>query len=194
MRNFCNQRINYSQSVYSSKNLAAQRVTIPCLVCPANHVRTGDNIHHSSYVACHHDGEAPIDMDNVGVFTLNSSTRYEMITDGTSYTIFLGETRLPMTNVGLSLAKRGPVGLLGWMSGTRSTLRNASGINVNDLAETDEVADPTGPVGGFGSNHQGGAYFSWGDGSVRFLSDSIDTTILHQMAHPADGELRSSFE
>ena len=45
----------------------------------------------NNYAACHNDVEAPIDAKNTGVFYLNSATRYEDITDGTSFTIFVGE-------------------------------------------------------------------------------------------------------
>ena len=43
------------------------------------------------YAGCHHDVEAPIAANNTGVFFLNSSVRYEDITDGSSSTIFIGE-------------------------------------------------------------------------------------------------------
>ena len=47
----------------------------------------------TSYAACHHDVEAPIDADNHGVFYLNSRTRYDDITDGPAFTILVGEYR-----------------------------------------------------------------------------------------------------
>jgi prepilin-type processing-associated H-X9-DG protein len=44
-------------------------------------------------------------------------------------------------------------------------------------------------VGGFTSAHPGVCNFAMGDGSVRVLTKSINTTILKQLAHRADGEL-----
>jgi prepilin-type N-terminal cleavage/methylation domain-containing protein/prepilin-type processing-associated H-X9-DG protein len=44
-------------------------------------------------------------------------------------------------------------------------------------------------VGGFGSWHTGGAQFVFGDGSVRFISQSIDRAILQAMANRADRKL-----
>jgi prepilin-type processing-associated H-X9-DG protein len=44
-------------------------------------------------------------------------------------------------------------------------------------------------VGGFGSNHPGGANFALGDGSVRFIADSIDLSILQTLANRHDGKL-----
>ena len=39
------------------------------------------------------------------------------------------------------------------------------------------------------SYHPGGANFLFGDGSVRFLSDSIDMPIFQQLGHRSDGQL-----
>ena len=44
-------------------------------------------------------------------------------------------------------------------------------------------------VGGFGSNHTGGANFSLCDGSVRFVSDTTDTKVLMSAASRDGGEL-----
>ena len=44
-------------------------------------------------------------------------------------------------------------------------------------------------VGGFGSSHSNGANFLFGDGVVRFVSESISMKIYRQLGHRADGEL-----
>jgi prepilin-type processing-associated H-X9-DG protein len=81
--------------------------------------------------------ETPIDADNDGVFFLNSKLRSRDIPDGTSNTIFFGESII-ITNIGAekpyyTLRKyilpedvEGPFvyGSLGWMSGTPGTIRN----------------------------------------------------------------------
>ncbi len=64
----------------------------------------------STYAGCQHDEEAPIDADNHGVFYLNSHVTTYAIPDGASHTIMVGEKRDNAE--------------LGWMSGTRDTLRN----------------------------------------------------------------------
>ena len=51
---------------------------------------------------------------------------------------------------------------------------------------------PTNPllaVGGFGSRHPGGSQFALGDGSVRFLPETISPTVFANLAHRADGEI-----
>lgn len=110
---YLEQRSAYHQldrnlSVYDSKNAPVRRHNIQSLICPS---QPGFNGGYSSYAAVHHDVEAPIDVDNLGSFFLNSRLKYDDITDGTSNTLFLGE-------------KISEPGDLGWTSGTRATLRN----------------------------------------------------------------------
>jgi len=120
----------------------------------------------SSYAACHNDVEAPIASDNAGVFFLNSAVASDDVRDGLSRTIFAGEkTR---------------TGDLGWISGTRATLRN-TGTPIN--ART----TPAGAVGGYGSLHPGGANIAFGDGSVRLLKAAIDPKVYRMLGARADG-------
>ena len=98
--------------MYAPSNLTARLVVISTFLCPSD-ARDWANggVALSNYAGCHHDVEAPIAANNTGVFFLNSSVRYEDITDGSSSTIFIGE-------------KTSEAGDLGWASGTRATLRN----------------------------------------------------------------------
>ncbi len=120
----------------------------------------------SSYAACYHDVEAPIAAENAGVFFLNSAVASDDIKDGLSRTIFVGE--------------KSRTGDLGWISGTRATLRN-TGSRIND------PPIPLAPVGGFGSLHPGGANIAFGDGSVRFLKPTINPKVYRMMGSRADG-------
>lgn len=52
--------------------------------------------------------------------------------------------------------------------------------------------NPGSDVGGFGSYHTGGSQFALADGSVRFLSQSIDATVMQQLGNRADGTLTRS--
>ena len=110
---------DFTVGVYHKNNDPVRAVGLRVVVCPSQSVNPatrigGVDVRLASYAACHHDREAPIDANNNGVFFLNSRIRYEDVTDGSSHTIFLGE--------------KIPDGLdLGWMSGTRATLRNVGG-------------------------------------------------------------------
>ena len=100
--------IDRSVGVYAPKNAPVRRLGIGCLTCPSQSV---SSYGYSSYAGVYHDAEAPIDADNRGVFFRNSRVRYDDVTDGSAYTLFLGE-------------KISEPGDLGWMSGTNATLRN----------------------------------------------------------------------
>jgi prepilin-type N-terminal cleavage/methylation domain-containing protein len=306
--------LDLQAGAYDPRNLPAAEVVISTLYCPSEMLSCSDDGRAlSSYAACHNDVEAPIDTTNNGVMFLNSSVRERDLTDGASYTLFVGE-------------KRNEPKDLGWLSGTRATLRNtgtvinatpaegpaATGVqlilppppplpeaihddsNASDRdgaaeqpdtelepdsaspnasttdeqathdeasasesesgeaaiagsvnadsevqptddtvsADVDEgatddaekngdmsdadiepapVSNENAPlrtpeqmaaaaaiqallknplyVGGFGSPHSGGAFFIFGDGSVRFLGDSIDRRAFEQLGHRADGKL-----
>ena len=95
----------------------------------------------------------------------------------------------------------GSLGDLGWMSGTRATLRN-TGTPINRTGDGSvafgrrnrtppPAASSPAWVGGFESLHTGGAQFAFGDGAVRFLSEQIGMTVYQQLGHRADGRLLS---
>jgi prepilin-type N-terminal cleavage/methylation domain-containing protein len=127
--------INHKVGVYHRSNARIRDLDFDILRCPSSPGPSGG---YTNYAAVHHDVEAPIDVDNHGVFFLNSRVRYRDITDGASNTLFLGEK--------LSLA-----GDLGWMSGTRSTLRNTGTV----LNATNRSARINGQAGGAASQSQG---------------------------------------
>jgi prepilin-type processing-associated H-X9-DG protein len=188
--------VDESASVYAPSNRALCTSQLNTLVCPSDPgpMRGTDGSVGTNYAGCHHDVEAPIDADNHGVLFLNSRIRYEDIEDGTSETFLLGET----------LRNRQD---LGWASGTRASLRNTgSPINSGDLRygttavtpwsdgtpiiPSGKLPDPKNLllVGGFGSKHPGGANFSFCDGSVRFVSETIDRQNFQRLGHRADEE------
>jgi prepilin-type N-terminal cleavage/methylation domain-containing protein len=211
--------IDKTLSVYHKKNAPAGAVAIRILGCPSSAAWNSASSH---YAAVHNDLEKPIDAKDNGVFFLNSKIRYDDVTDGSSHTIFIGE-KIP------------DAWDFFWMSGTRSTLRNAgTGVNAMTFAtglprpggpadpmppplpdavpEIDNVEKPDDPtlpaeagaaapqgaaaapgsplwVGGFGSQHPGGAIFAMGDGSTRFMSSTVGPPILSDLAHRNDGKL-----
>lgn len=114
--------IDFTVGAYDKKNQPARVVQISTFLCPSDpgpRWSGGPQCWPSSYAACHHDVEAPIDQDNHGAFYLNSHVRSREIPDGASHTIYLGEKRLG-----------DDMWDYGWMSGTRSTLRN-TGTPIN---------------------------------------------------------------
>lgn len=104
--------IDESQSVYAPANAPMRQLALAVVRCPSEPNDSALLVGVSSYAGSHHDVEAPIDIDNHGIFFLNSGLRDEDVRDGLAHTIFLGEKRIDADD-------------LGWMSGTRATLRNA---------------------------------------------------------------------
>ena len=105
--------VDKQQSIYHAKNGPVQKLTLSGFNCPSS--TAGGPM--TDYAACHHDSEAPIDVNNNGVFFLNSRVKYRDVKDGSSNTIFLGEKITDAWD-------------MEWCSGTRGTLRNTGwGIN-----------------------------------------------------------------
>jgi len=185
--------------VYDPSNSAMRMARIGILLCPSDlgPEQGKDGAFGTNYKGCHHDVEAPIDGDNQGVLFLNSRVRYDDIEDGLSETIMLGEALRNDSD-------------LGWVSGTRGTLRNTgSPINLGNLwdlpaaqarwSDGTAILKPGPPpdpkrdtrVGGFGSRHPGGANFTFCDGSVRFLSETVERRTFQCLGHRSDGEMIS---
>ncbi|MES2792160.1 MAG: DUF1559 domain-containing protein [Planctomycetota bacterium] len=177
---------------FGGTDVGPTAVVLNVVSCPSDPAAAGP----SSFAGCHNDIEAPIDVDNNGVLFLNSSVRFEGIPDGLSNTLFVGER-----------IRQGET--LSWASGTSATLRNA-GVNINfdrrapgapapvgNAPATPAVAGGVNPallkVGGFSSHHTGGAHFSLGDGSVRFISENIDASRFRNLINRADGALPTDF-
>ena len=100
--------------IYHPDNMPVRRLNVEIFSCPSA-PRSGRA--YSDYAGVHNDVEAPIDVTNNGVFFLNSRVSYFDLKDGSSHTLFIGE-------------KETYAGDLGWMSGTRATLRN-TGVRIN---------------------------------------------------------------
>ena len=124
--------IDFSVGAYDKKNAPVRAVPIRLLRCPSDWAPPATNgAAITNYAGCHHDVEAPIDADNNGVLFLNSRIRTRDVPDGRVHTIFVGEKLIDVD--------------LGWMSGTRATLRNTGGV-------------PNQGVPGFGVAWSGAAY------------------------------------
>ena len=172
---------------YAPVNSQIRATLVSFLICPSfpGAERNFDGtVAISSYAGCHNDVEAPIDADNHGLLFLNSAIKYTDILDGSSQTILIGEMRTREDS-------------LGWVSGTRATLRNTDTLDNSPWRDRpDRPPLPVlGPleVGGFGSAHPGGANFAFADGSCRSISEDVDVTVLHQFGHRADGALQERY-
>jgi len=100
--------IDFSVGVYAPPNFPVRKAQIPLLLCPSVASTQGPT---SDYAACYSDQDTPIDVTSNGAFILNRRLRYDELKDGSSSTLFIAEKWSDGYD-------------LGWMSGTRATLRN----------------------------------------------------------------------
>jgi prepilin-type N-terminal cleavage/methylation domain-containing protein/prepilin-type processing-associated H-X9-DG protein len=178
--------IDQTAGAYAPVNKKARQIAIASFICPSspeNYMATEDNYPMSSYAAVSNDIEAPIDVNNNGVFYLNSRTKFSDILDGASNTLFLGEKTSQYID-------------LGWVSGTRATLRNGTLSGHNTFSNQPEPTSEFGSlfVGGFSSYHAGGSNFVFGDGSVRFLSQNTVAEVMQKLSNRKDEKFISANE
>ena len=109
--------------------------------------------------------------DSLGMFYGNSRVRVRDIRDGTSQTVVVGEVRRNSATSGCC------VWAMEWYghswSGTYWPM-NPSGAN---------------EIYSFASMHEGGSFFTFADGSVKFLSENIDMTTYRALSTCAGNEL-----
>lgn len=115
-----------------------------------------------------------------GIFDLNSNVRFRDLTDGSSNTAVAGE-RTSDGNakagvwVGLTTHSTSVYDVIWIMrSGTDGGLNKRNGVN-------------------FGSLHEGGAHFLFGDGRVRFLSENMSEATYELLASFKDGQVLGEF-
>ncbi|MCO8125392.1 DUF1559 domain-containing protein [Stieleria sp. TO1_6] len=170
-------QIDRSKSIYDAVNAPVLRLNYPGVKCPS----TSTYPHNaSSYIGFHNPTEKPIDTSDQGVFVLNTVITSDDISDGLSNTAFVSEKLTPPDD-------------LGWLSGTRATLRNVGdGIQ----SRLDATPNPPSPlaVGSIGSRHPAGANILFGSGMIRFQTTHTDQRVLEQMVDRRDGQLPLSFQ
>lgn len=179
-------KFNQELGAYAAENAevrAAQLATLQCPSSAGDRAYVAGTVGHADYAACYHDVEAPIDAKNNGLLFLNSNVRYSDIFDGSSNTILVGEKNTYEDD-------------LGWVSGTRATLRNASRLESpqrRQPVQLDQVAAEEEPpastfVGGLGSPHPGIVNIALADGAVRGVNINVDPEVLRRLGNRQDGE------
>lgn len=109
-----------------------------------------------------------------GAFYHNSQTRLDDLRDGISNTIVVGE-------------RSSRLGSVTWVGSVAEANRPMSRV----VGRAERVPnDPLGHFEDFGSQHVSGAFFLFGDGSVRLLSQAIDLDTYRALATRAGGEVQ----
>ncbi|EAQ80810.1 DUF1559 domain-containing protein [Blastopirellula marina] len=139
--------------------------------------------------SCANNSGGRLFYDN-GILFFNSKTKFRDMTDGTSNTFAVGESKYCLTP-----ESRADGIYSSWASGTR--INAAFGLPFGVAAAFQQInSDPRVGLKNdtlhimtklFGSYHPGGCHFLFGDGSVHFLPETIDLAIYQQMSKRQDG-------
>ena len=143
----------------------------------------------ANYVGMFGDTEPGI--DGSGLFFRNSHVRFREITDGTSYTIAIGERSHLLGEATWIGAVTGAVLAPG--PGDNDgigvfEIEHGSSMVLGHTGEHKGPGDPTGDVNMFYSQHSGGVNFVFADGHVTFLTTNLDYKIFKAMSTRAGGE------
>ena len=215
-----------SESPSSGANYVASKESVDAYHCPS--FPAPDSLH-TNYFGVMGGGEDLASMASSsrpgrafwtnGTLYHNSKTKMRDITDGTSNTAFIGETKYQ-----LGLNGRTDIARAGWASSLRGCVNATPGVTaaVTDVPVNSYKGDGNsgdtlftvgttssdpgfrGTVNGvastqnlqgraFGSPHTGGCHFGFVDGSVHFISENIDIGTLQNIAIRNDGQVLGEF-
>ncbi len=201
---------NFNESYSSATNVAVINQTIPVFLCPTMTIPRAvpeltcpEAGAAGSYAVC--AGTTARGFD--GVFIPDGSydptngrvVRMADITDGTTNTIFIGEFNYKHAGYTWTSASNSCAGnpaLAGtvrwgsarWGGGYAGLAVGGMGGVFNKFSGNVTTDRET-----FRSDHVGGGQFAMGDGSVRFINDSINSTILLGLSTRAGGEIVGEF-
>lgn len=200
---------------YNTKESVVAGVAIKTYYCPS---RRDPKLHSSSY-KCDYAGNAgergsgglrdksSSGLRGVVIQTDQDKTRIELIKDGSSNTIMVGEKALNSLSFGDEGGDNERWNNAGW---DEDIVRYGAGLlsdgtfyGIPPISDNDApkligdtwttVVDKGGRSWGqwhpfFGSSHPGGANFCMADGSVQFISQTVDDKVFRRLSLTNDGE------
>lgn len=127
--------------------------------------------------------------DYGGTFGVNSKIGLSQMLDGSSNVIIVGERYSPLEVNGEANNTKW-FGSATWVGAPNNHYHGPAyilGEATNPINYNFNAASVRPQTTGFGSQHRGGCHFLMGDGSVRFLSESLDIETLRKLSRIADG-------
>jgi len=205
--------INFNLTMTYEANSTAQTIRFNSFLCPSDSTKqlipvrdeanqqTIYTVASGNYIGMYglgEVGEAPGRGD--GMFYRNSRLDFASMRDGSSQTILVGER-----SHNLSYATWTGRAVGGWLHKTSSFEGGTDQFTVDPEESFNMIIGPVGLEHGprtpnhprahvedYYSRHPGGVNFVFGDGSVKFIKDSINPTVYQALATRAGGEVVSS--
>lgn len=202
---------NVDDTTFPGTNQRVDATLIPTLVCPSDDRQThynGKAAHNyaasrgptevwwNAQSLCDYpwadQARAPLDdpRNFAGPFTrVGTQERLRAITDGLTKTIFFGEVRPKCSEHSRN----------GWVASNNGNGYCTTLIPINYDSCNDASPDPCrrsnnwNTEAGFKSAHSGGAFFLFGDGSVRFIPEEIDHATYQLLGAKNDGQVVTPF-
>jgi len=142
-----------------------------------------------------------------GILFVDSKIRIRHITDGTSKTYLVGETKYMLRKGGrASVSASYPNAYFGWASSVRAVEAGGEIVGVmvaarfqinsipDDGSKTDTAFGNRCPQGNtMGSFHPGGCHAAMADGGVRFISENVDLQTHRYLGSRDEGYLLNDF-
>ena len=180
----------------ATQNTPARRTPVDTYFCPSKprSDRASSNEAYGDYAFS--TGTGTVHSANryywKGLFNTNSVCRFADITDGTSNTIAAGEKRTAQSSLTSPQYRWGYHGLrnMNWpmnqdiVANAAYTFYKHDGTTISGTAAVffDEWVN-------FGSEHPGGSQFVAADGSVHFVSDTIEFALYQDLGDKADRDV-----
>jgi prepilin-type N-terminal cleavage/methylation domain-containing protein/prepilin-type processing-associated H-X9-DG protein len=185
--------VNFSRSIYGAPNFTVFATGLSTLWCPSDSsvvpsVATGADptygpptVRFTSYVGCtgtwfpeilqHYDNQAAVKQEINGVFIYDNANSLASIRDGTSQTILFGETAHGL------LSADDQANWHWWADAVTGDTLFWTLYPLNPHRKIPNISGEysSAYVSSASSFHPGGANFTFADGSVHFLKDSINT-------------------
>ncbi len=215
----------YSETPTSGPNFVASNQIVPVYHCPSFPAPDGLHTNYFGVMGgganaanwVHAGGMPGRALWNNGTLFVNSKIRMRDITDGTSNTVVIGETKYQLG----PQARSNGLERVGWASSVRACNNATPGVtaavtdvpinayqgdgNSEDTLFTDNnTPNSMGTVNGtparfnlqgraFSSSHPGGCHFAFADGSVHFISENVYLVTLTHLAIRNDGQVLGEF-
>ncbi|MDZ4656974.1 MAG: DUF1559 domain-containing protein [Bythopirellula sp.] len=194
-----NRYVTYNSDLGTSDpvNAGVVEATIPVYLCPSMIYTPNASEPGASSYASSTGSQSPwliagTNPHNGAIVSRPILVRLKDVTDGTTNTFAFGEEDYFENQSFVEVAPIGPK----WAGGYISDSFAATWGPYNPVSRPDPEVDP-GSVGkystAFRSDHRGGVQFVFVDGSVRFIVNEIEETVLDALATRAGGEVDHSF-